>query len=379
MAGFFLFHSSLTDDGASCLLQAQAAETQPEFRFFSFSEIRELQASHPLTIVINTFHSRLHRLEMPLLNEKKARTAIPFALEDKLSKPMDSYHFAFSRMFYHQGHYLVVSIEKAFMEQLLQPLQNANIHCRNITLDWFALKENESALLNDQLLIYHKDFQGSLSEEVARIFLEQQPLETVYCFSDSADWSLPCSNKESTPSAKWIANRLNEQGWINIAQGEFKQGDKSIPLKKWFVITGGLVALWALLWLSSSLYKIHHLNKEIEITDKQIAKIYQKYFPGAKKIINPKFRLTQLFKSNKPAERQQLWFIMAQLSHTLQSHQIKVQRFVFQNRQLTITLLSPDFNQLEEFERKLESKGVKVKQTQAGNSKEGIIATLELS
>ena len=71
--------------------------------------------------------------------------------------------------------------------------------------------------------------------------------------------------------------------------------------------------------------------------------------------------------------------MMGQLSQSLQDYQIHLQRIVYQNRQLTLTLISPDFNQLEEFEQRLESQGIKVKQTQAGNSKQGVVATLELS
>lgn len=379
MAGLYLFYESLTDDGAGCLFLSEETNATSLYKEFSFSEIRELQESCPLIVVINSAHARFHLLEMPLLQEKKARTAIPFALEEQLSKSMDNYHFAFSRAFYQQGHYLVVSMEKAWLWQCLERLTKENIHCNQITLDWFALNENESALTSKGLLVYQPDFKGSLSRELSQIFIEKQPLSPLYCFSDSTDWALPCSKKESDTATAWIGKRLDEKNWINIAQGEFKQGDKVIQLKKWLLLTSGLVCIWAILWLGASLYKIHYLNKELENTDQQIAKIYRQYYPGAKKVINPKFRLSQLFQSNKSSQRQQLWFIMTHLSQTLQTHHIKVQRFVYQNNQLSLTLLSPDFNQLEAFEQTLESKGIKVKQTQAGNTKEGIIATLELS
>ncbi len=379
MAGLFLFYSSLTDEGAGCVLISDDSSIRPEFRFFSFLELRQLQEHQPLVIVLSSAHAVFHSLEMAFLPEKKARMAIPFALEDELSKPLDRYHFAFSRAFYQGGKYLIISLDSNFLAQGIEQLKKENIECQNITLDWFALKEHEAALTGNQLLINQADFKGSLSMELAELFAAEQPFEQLYCFSDSENSPLQCSEKLDIPSAVWVAGRLAEQPWINISQGPLKQGNKTLQLKKWLLISSSLALLWAVTWLGASLYQIHQLSKDIDSTDAKIAKIYRQYFPGAKKIINPKFRLSQLFKSDKPGERQQLWFMMGQLSQSLQDYQIHLQRIVYQNRQLTLTLISPDFNQLEEFEQRLESQGIKVKQTQAGNSKQGVVATLELS
>ncbi|CAM2935722.1 general secretion pathway protein L [Legionella steigerwaltii] len=378
MNTLFLFAKHLNEAGCFCLkMNADGALIAPPAQR-SFAEIKTLQTESNTLVIETCEQVSLLNLEFSWLPDRKARIAIPYALEEKLAQPVDELHFAFDKARYQNNQYLVTVISKQRIRYLMQFLREQGIEFSGITVDWFALEPQELCVCEATLLINTDDFKGALSGELAHIYLKGHPQHQPLLFEDSTiqdDSSLP-KNQES--SYTWIAQRILKAKLMNLCQGEMQYGNKANQLKKGYQIAGALFCVWLISLLVVNGIKLHLLNKDTQKIDAQIAVIYHEFFPDAKQVISPKFRITQLLKSNNAEEQNRFWFLLNQFSKVMKNDHNTLEQLRYQNKILSVTLVSTDFASLEELENALKKLQLKVKQTQASTREQQVVATLEL-
>ena len=380
MSSLFIFTEHLNERGCVCVMRSDNGSIEKPASFFSFDEIRSFIAQSKVIVVDSALHASIHEIELPLMNEKKARIAVPFAAEDLVAESIHELHFAFHPKFYYEGKYLVAVIRKAHLHQLIERLQAEDIPCQHLCLDWFALNPEEHCSTQQALLVNKKDFKGALDKDLAELYLQQFPETSVLTFKDSISLKKPVKSIPDDHSVcDWLSQRLATKAWINLSQAEFLVNNEQYWLKNAFFITVFLAALWLLTIITTDGYKIHYLNKETAVVDEQIARIYKQFFPDAKKVVNPKFRIQQLSASGNQNRSNKIWFLLNQLSKTINNNTSTVSKLVFQNKQILITIISPDFAALERFENELKQSSIQVNQTQAKSQDDKVIATLELS
>src|SRR5580704_2819832 len=159
----FLFTKHLNDNSCFCLKISQDGELVSPPTQRTFAEIKALQKDCTTTIVETTLSASLLALELQWLPERKARIAIPYALEDKLAQPVEELHFAFDKLRYQQGRYRIAVLAKQRIRYLMQLLDEQGIQFEDLTLDWFALSAQELIVTESLLLINNDDFKGALS------------------------------------------------------------------------------------------------------------------------------------------------------------------------------------------------------------------------
>lgn len=378
MDTLFLFAKHLDEAGCFCLkMDADGALVTPPAQR-SFAEIKSLQTECKTLVIETCEHVSLLNLEFSWLPDRKARVAIPYALEEKLAQPVDELHFAFDKARYQNNQYLVAVISKQRIRYLMLFLNEQEIEFSGITVDWFALEPQELCVCEATLLINTDDFKGALSGELAHIYLKNHPQHQPLLFADSTienDSSLP---KSQETSYTWIAQRILKSKLLNLCQGEMQHGNKADLLKKGYQVLGALFLVWLISLLVTNGVKLHLLNKETQKVDGQIAVIYREFFPDAKQVISPKFRITQLLKSNNTEEQNRFWFLLNQFAKVMKNEHNTLEQLRYQNKTLSVTLVSTDFASLEELENELRKLQLKVKQTQASTREQHVVATLEL-
>lgn len=378
MDTLFLFTKHLDDEGCFCLkLNTEGTLIVPPAKC-NFAEIKALQNDCKTLIIETTEQASLFNLELSWLPERKARAAIPYALEDKLAQPVDELHFAFDRARYQNNQYLITVISKQRIRYLMHVFHEQGIEFVGITLDWFALAPNELCFNETTLLVNTNEFKGALKGVLVDIYLknhpEQQPL--LYTDSPAIHSTLPKSHECSFVK---IAQRILSSKLMNLCQGEMQHGNKANSLKKGYLLTATLFCLWLISLLLVNAIQLHLLNKQTKKIDDQIAVIYHEFFPDAKQIISPKFRITQLLKSNNTEEQNRFWFLLNQFAKVMKNDRITLEQLRFQNKTLSVTIISTDFASLEELENELKKLQLKVKQTQASTHEQQVVATLELT
>ncbi|WP_133135577.1 type II secretion system protein GspL [Legionella rowbothamii] len=379
MDTLFLFTMHINDEGCLCLkLDAEGVTNTPPAQR-SFAEIQTLQQDCGTIVIESCANASLLTLELPWLPDRKARVAIPYALEDKLAQSVDELHFAFDKARYQNNHYLITAISKQRMHYIMSLLTEKNIEFTAITLDWFALEPEELCISERDLLVNSDDFRGELSGDLADIYIKKHPLYTPLVFTDSLiKVELDAKERQET-SYEWIAKRILNAKLMNLCQGDMQHGSKSDWIKKGYQLAGALFCFWLVSLILVNAINLYFVNKQTAQIDKQIAEIYHGFFPDSKQVISPKFRIMQLLKNNNNEGQTRFWFLLNQFSKVMDSKQFTLEQFRYQNKTLSVTLISPDFAKLEKLENQLKQSQLNVKQTQASTHEQQVVATLELS
>ena len=380
----FLFLHHLQEDSCLSLTVDQQGQLVDPPAQRSFNDIKALQAHAETYVVAPVGQFSLHQLALPKLTERKARAAIPFALEERLAQNYDSLHFAFDNNYYQNGHYLVAVGDKTYLASMIAKLKAANLNFNCMTLDWFALKPGELALIESSLLVNDESFQGTLSPDLSFLYLEQLTGERVIrCFSETNKEELktfPVQWIDHQESAYlWLAKRLLRKKFMNLCQGDLRHGNSQNKTLRLYQAAGGMVFLWLLSILVVNTSKVLLVNRDLRAMDAKIATIYREFFPEAKQVISPKFRINQLLKANQNNRNTPFWILLEKLTINAINSQLKVDSFRFQNQTLIVTLTSKNFENLDNFQAKLQQDRVKVKQTQAATHEQQVVSTLELT
>lgn len=375
----FLFTEYLNDSGCLCLTLSTDGTLKTPAEELGFEQIKALQQDCNTILVESCTRATLLNLELPWLPERKARLAIPYALEDRIAQPVEELHFAFDKMYYHNNQYLIFVIAKQRMLYLMQKMAEQGLRFELITLDWFALEFHQLCISGSNLLINQEDFKGTLANTLAINYLKLHPLNPPLLFKNSIIEIDDKSVERSTElSYVWIAQKLLKKKPVNLCQGDMQHGETSKWLKKGYKITAALGCFWLLSVLLVNAFILSSLNKKTSELDRHIEVLYRQFFPQAKQVINPKFRISQLIKSNQEENKNRIWFLMNEFAKTMQDNPVSLQQLRYQNKTLSVTVVSPDFVTLEKLENKLRAQ-LKVNQTEASTHDKQVIATLELT
>ncbi|CEK10037.1 type II secretion system protein GspL [Legionella hackeliae] len=388
MVTCFLFIHHFNEDGCLSLSLDQQGQVVAPLEKRNFDEIKLLQKNCRTVLVLSAQLFSLHSLTLPWLAEKKARAAIPFALEDKLAQNVSSLHFAFDRHYYQNGQYLIVVGDKHYLTELINKFDDLNIEFDSITLDWFALNTQEIAVLSSCLLINEEGFQGALSPDLANFYLQKLSSSTenysIYTFTNSNQLLLSILNNTSITTLQdndytWIAQRLRTQKVMNLCQGELSRGGTTTIAKRWYQAALLMSILWIVTLLGSNAIKLYQLNRDTSAVDTQIAIIYHQFFPQAQQVISPKFRITQLLKSNQNNTDSNFWLLLNTLAKVSKNKVLDFSQIRYQNQTLLVTLTTKNFEELENLQTQLQKTNIQVRQTQASTENNKVVGTLELS
>jgi general secretion pathway protein L len=375
----YLFTNYLDEQGCSSLKVDSDGNLIAPNDMRSFAQIKTIQSNSRTILIETTLNARILTLDMPWLPERKARMAIPYALEEQLAQPVESLHFAFDKQRHQNNRYIIAVISKIRIQWIVNLLQLNNIEFDILTLDWFALSPQESCVTDTCLLLNTDTFKGALSEELARIYKNKHPLDTPFLFKDSVAIGYEESISPSDESASfWLVKRINKMKPMNLCQGSMQQSTKGNWVKKGYQYAGILCGVWLLSILLVNAIHLFIINKQSKSLDAEIAIIYHQFFPDAKQVISPKFRISQLLGTNTQ-DAQTFWYLLNQLAKAMKKSSLTTERLRFQNKTLFVTLLSNDFAALEQLENKLKELHISVKQTEASTKDKQVTATLELT
>lgn len=378
MSTCFLFIKGFQSEGCLSLRLDVSGTLDAPLKQRSFIDIKALQHNARTVIVLPIERSSIYRIELPKLSNAKAREAIPFVLEEQLAQPVSQLHFAFSVT--EDKQYRVVVVDKSWLLGCINNLNEGAVSFDAITLDWFALQKNEVCITDTGVLANLPEFQGALQGEVADHFISRcEETLSITVFSDS--WFIPDKNLNSLPqtASEWIAERLRRASFVNLCQGELARNSNQVVIRRWYYTALSLLGIWFVTLLILSGISLHKLNRNIAAVDTQIAVIYHAFFPEAKQVISPKFRVSQRLKEGGLRQEERFWPLLDKLASAMSNPEISLEQLQYQNQKLHITVLAPDFSALEQLQQRLQQAKLQIKQTQAASKDGKAFAALELN
>ena len=380
MATCFLFIEHLDAEGCFCLRLDALDEVDAPLQKRSPDDIRVIQENARTIVVIPTAAAGLHVFNLPWLGERKAREAIPYALEEQVAQPVTELHFAFDKAHYQQGSYLIAVIDKQRLLDWMGLLDELELDFDQATLDWFALAPGEVCVKETSVLIHHDEFKGALSPELAQSYLNQSSNQQGFLFDESAPGvRSPDFVSMEGASTLFIAKRLAQASFINLCQGEGRHDMARETSARWYHASAILLGVWLCSLLGMNALNLSRLSTEHNLLDTQIAVIYRVFFPHSTDVISPQFRIEQALKTDAAGHQGAFWYLLGQLVASYKaSDRLTIDQLHFQNQTLFVSLTTEDFATLEAFEHRLKQAKLQVTQTQAASHDKQVVAMLEL-
>ena len=381
MATCFLFAQHLTSESCLSLRIDDEGQLNAPLEQRTFDAIKTIQTNARTVVVLPTECCSFHQIELPWLSDSKARAALPFALEEQVAQPVATLHIAFDQAHYQNKQYLALAIDSLYLQELMVRLANASLGFEVITVDWFALKADEAVVSETSLLVHDVGFRGALSGEPATYFLTQGVLPpTLLAFKDSATELRSNVLFQTIDSSfyEWMAQRSFTAKPMNLCQGALRHNTQYTVNRRGYQTLAALVGLWVVSVFVMNALVSHHLTQQIMALDEKIAVIYREFFPQARLVISPMFRVKQLLKEGRTGQDGSLWQLENTLAKAITPGEFTIEQLRYQNQMLAVTLIAQDFAALDALQLRLQQAGVKVTQTQASSQDQHVTATLEL-
>ena len=380
MATCFLFTQNGIEDHFLTLRLDEQGQLDAPLERRSLDALKALQLNARTVVVLPTALASLLPVELSWLNDRKARAAIPYALEEQVAQSVTTVHIAFERQYYLNNQYLVAVVDQQYLLGLMTRLDTLTIDFNCITLDWFALQPNEGCVSETSLLIREVLFQGALSAEPSTLYLANRSNDLpIFVFHDSA----PALNDASFSRLEgsfypWAAARIWKAPAFNLCQGECQHTHSKTSNTRWYQASLVLAGVWFLSVLVINALMLHRLNGDNSALDQKTTVIYHRFFPDAKQMISPKFRVTQLIKTANASQDTALWPLLDALASAVNNNQVTIEQLHYQDKTLSVTLNSGDFAALEALQHRLQQGHLQVTQAQAVSHEDRVHATLEL-
>lgn len=383
MATCFLFLESIDMAQAEQLWAVRlddAGEVDLPLALYTPEEIKSMQVGSQTVVVLPASFASLHRLELPKLSSRKAREAIPYALEEELAEPVAELHVAFDRDTQGDGVYRIVVINRLRLRAWMNELEALGLAFDAITLDWFAIHPGEACATATDFLVYQDAVIGALSPLLATQYLNaHQEAMAGFTFDDSevSLQQLELPTHEGSYRL-FVAKRLLEGKYINLCQGSFQRSTHGQGGTRWYGLCALLLSAWFVSVLGMNAVSLHRLHTKQDVLDAEIAKHYHVFFPEATQVISPRFRIERLLNQTRTAPHDSFWVLLDALASVVASHPLEIEQIRFREQTLWVSVVARDFALLEAFEQQLKKAHVGVKQTQARTRDNQVTATLEL-
>ena len=343
-------------------------------------EIKALQLNARTVVVLPTSVASIHALMLPKLSSRKAREAIPYALEEELAEAVADVHVAFEQDTQDVGQYRVVVLNKLRLRTWINAFEDQGILFDAMTLDWFALARGEVCATDTDLLVYQETVCGALSPLLAVHYLKTQVDEVVgFSFDDSAEALCELGLLKSEGSYRlFVAKRLQETSFLNVCQGDFQRVTHANTQGRWYALAAVLLGVWFVSVLGTHGFLLHKLHVKEKAIDAEIAGIYHGFFPDAERVISPRFRVESILKGKNSNKASAYWSLLDSLALVFKSHPLDVEHIQFRDETLWVRVVAQNFAKLEAFEQALKNHHLEVKQTEASTRDNRVVSTLEL-
>lgn len=388
-----IYIEDLSSDKAQWLHEGQCSSG-------SLAEIADTLKQQEIILVINGKNVYTSSVELANASLGQIQKAAPYALEDELAEDVDQLHFAYGEVVKNKP-VAVAVITKNALQGLITKLKELNLQITACYVDYLLLSHTEkhwSILNNDTLALVKTSAHSGFSlpqyqlEELLKIQISalESPPEAidVYELHSQMDKTTLAGVPVQTHLVKAtdFLNFLNSQltteyKSINLLQGDFKTTKKFDRAKKTWWIAAACVGLWLLAnGIGTMSNYFYYSHKEKQLTA-QVNKIYKQVFPDSTTIVSPKIRIERELEKYQHASSDGGFIsLVVKIGPIVkQATDVRVESFVFQNQQGTLTIRTKTFQDLQNFANQLAKTGLPIQQTNAKSEAKSVMASFNIT
>ncbi len=360
-----------------------AGELQSHQHFIDLSQCPKLNVDANLIVLLPGEKVTMTSVKLPKMRASERARAIPFALEEQLATDPENIAVAIGDVM-PDGTMAVAVIEAKTLEEQLKALTDAHFYPRALLPDFLALSwesETWSVLLRQQMASIRTGLQNGFSTDTNNLFLflqlhleknkDKKPQKIIFwqdeAVLDVAQFEklgVPIETRGESKSLYFDCKNLSSKPPINFLQGKYRPKTQSSSLKKnWMICGATAAALIAFLFLGHIAQWIY-FQHQADSVEKQVMQTYQLLFPGAKEVLEPRFRTANLLKKYESASLGSAFIKLLGIAGktVLTLPDIQVQLVHFENKQLALTVNAKNVDQLSQWSKALSAEGLQVSQ-----------------
>ena len=332
---------------------------------------------------------RIHTVSIPTRNRRRFLAALPFALEDQLFYPPETYHLVPlppsaggpSTSIAVVEHAQIVSwgeavekqgwrLEMVVPEYLFMPEPEPGTWLLDGTTTPLLLRFPETAggaALHDDigpespgaLLLALEQAQRLPRRLAVRVQTREQHEQVGNWQSWLSAFDIELQQVEvdlSRPA--WLARQLLPTKTCNLLTGRYKPGKDRILKARRFVPAAGLAAALLVVLALQWFLENARIQAEHSQLSQAIESIYLEAFPDARNLVDPRYQMEQgLMAMQQPTDNREQTDVLTWLEHLApfldDGTDLRLRAFSFNGEGLVLELSLPDFETLENLQKQL--------------------------
>ena len=339
--------------------------------FDDLTELPEIGETDTVAVIIPGDQVLNAYTEIPNYGNKQIRRALPYALEEQLSEPVESLYFALGS--YKNGEQNAFVINKALWQNLLQACKAARIKPDIIVPDYLACTWQPQTLTiarDSQLtsIRYQQEKGLSLGYSTAKhslphLLADDTTTVNAYGTIDALDLPESVSLVRANPDplqAIDLDGLLTSP--VNLLQGDYRPKPKQSRSRRAWRWLLYVVIAWLVVWVGSHIAQTIALKQQNAALNQAMLTTYQRVFPGHTDMVEPRFMLNRELKKyvHSTAHNPAL-HTMKLVGLALQTvPAASVEAIQYKDKQTTVILTVNDASDIVTFTHSLKSYGLRL-------------------
>lgn len=354
--------------------------------------------------VVGGLESWITQVPAPKTSHSNMEKAVPFLLEEQLSSPVETLHFALGRRRV-DGNLPVVVLARSVLDRCLKEMQGAGMQperlvCEPLLLPWKP--GSWTLVLTHEKIIVRTGLESGFA-------LDPENMEQALTWALSGegktgvtqlhvldfsrgrvgmDFSVlgipvHTEKKEGDPLSL-VAKTFKDGPCLNLLQGMYAPRDGWRDGWRFFRLTALLLAVWLLFRGGYALMEQHRLAQHTQEVEKRMEAIFRDSFPNVKRVVDPQAQMHQQWQALRLVDRSRpesaFLTLMAHAGVVLKTVSgVTLKRVRFQDGKLDLFLRLKDLQQLDQIRQAMEKdSSFSVVIQNANRGKEGVEGNLRI-
>ncbi len=348
----------------------------------SISEIPIISKKDKLIAVLSGDQVLIHQIKLPRMSASKLLKAIPFALEEYCSQPIEKYHFALGEKSL-DNEYVVASILKSHFDDFYHRFKVANRLPDIIIPEFMILPHAQNTwkifVGDDHTFIRINSFFGfscdpsNIDFLINKALSEQQQIpEEIFIYRNN-DFSLQLKKIDhKKPKLKYLGNdamiynNFQSNDFLSFTSPSYPAEKKGrLFFNRWkHSVSISIMLLAATIFIKFTNLTI--LQHRVSALKQQQQKIYEQIFgPNEKTLYNPQSVTQRLSQLSSYRKQHQFSNIVVKLSIIFSKFQeIMVDFLSYNNNKLILKIHSTQLSKIQKLTHLLTSQGLTIQQRQ---------------
>lgn len=253
----------------------------------------------------------LTQVTLPARNRQRLAAAVPYALEEQLAQDVEDVHFALGHRD-ENGAWGVAAVGHERMREWLETCQQAGIHSDLLVPDVLAVPYSPQSWT----LVVDRDYALLRSGPQHGFALEVENLRYALArLLDEAGEGRPelvrvivCADTVAVPDLEGLGPQIALEAWegpalgllarnwldaatLNLLQGSYSRREQIGKLLRPWRPAAALLAVWLAVQFGMNVTQYYRLKDEQLALQQEIADIYRKAFPDAKRVVDPRVQM----------------------------------------------------------------------------------------